>query len=281
MVTHCFSMDVEGFCESMAESFAIPAAMLSSHDERAEIERNVDETLAFLDSHSVKGTFFILGNVAERSPKVVRAIAQAGHEIASHSFAHLRLYNMSRDQVREAVSRSRKILEDVSGTRVRGFRAPDFSINRETWYVLDLIQEAGYQYDSSLYPIRGHDVYGVPDLPRWIHRLANGLVEYPLSICDIGGLRIPALGGGYFRLYPLAITRRILRSIEKAGHSAIFYIHPYELGSVCPMVPGLPRSRRFRHYVNRSKTKDRLDRLFRDHSFGRVEDVLRSGGFLT
>lgn len=281
MITHGFSMDVEGFCESMAESFEIPPTMLSSHDHQAEVERNVDETLAFLATHSVKGTFFILGRIAERRPNVVRSIAQAGHEIASHAFEHLRLYNMSRDQVWDSLSRSRKLLEDVSGMQVKGFRAPDFSINRDTWHILDMIQEAGYQYDSSLYPIRGHDVYGVPDLPRWIHRLPNGLVEYPLSVCDIAGRRIPALGGGYFRLYPLAITRRILRSIEKTGNPAMFYIHPYELGSVCPMIPGLSRSRKFRHYVGRLKTGKRFDKLFRAHSFGRVEDVLRSLGFLT
>jgi polysaccharide deacetylase family protein (PEP-CTERM system associated) len=280
MITHCFSMDVEGFCESMAESFPIPQEMLSSRDNLAEIERNVDETLAFLQTHSVKGTFFVLGRIAEVLPNVVRAIAQEGHEVASHSAEHLRLYHMSRDEVREAVSRSRKVLEQVSGTQVRGFRAPDFSINAQTLYILDLIREAGYQYDSSLYPIRGHDVYGVPDTERWIHRLPNGLVEYPLSVMTMAGRRIPALGGGYFRLYPLPLTRWILRSIEKAGQSAMFYIHPYELGHVCPLVPHLSWSRRFRHYVSRTKTKSRFEKLFRAHHFGRVEDVLRRRGFL-
>jgi polysaccharide deacetylase family protein (PEP-CTERM system associated) len=280
MITHCFSMDVEGFCESMAESFPIPEEMLSSGGEQSEIERNVDETLAFLQTNSVKGTFFVLGRIAEVLPNVVRAITQGGHEIASHSFEHLRLYNMSRDGAQEALSRSRKVLEDVSGTQVKGFRAPDFSINAQTLYVLDLIQQAGYQYDSSLYPIRGHDVYGVPDAERWIHRLPNGLVECPLSVMEIAGRRIPALGGGYFRLYPLPLTQRILRSIENAKHPAMFYIHPYELGSVCPLVPGLSWSRRFRHYVSRTKTKRRFEVLFQTHSFGRVDDVLRSHGFL-
>jgi polysaccharide deacetylase family protein (PEP-CTERM system associated) len=280
MITHCFSMDVEGFCESMVESFAVPDEMLFGPNERLEIERNVAETLEFLALHSIRGTFFVLGRVAEALPNVVRAMAQAGHEIASHSFQHRRLYNMSRSEVQEAVSRSRKVLEDVSGLPVHGFRAPDFSINRQTLYVLDLIQEAGYQYDSSLYPIRGHDVYGVPDMPRWIHRLSNGLLEYPLSTGEIAGRRIPALGGGYFRLYPLAATRWILRSYERAGHPAMFYIHPYELGSVCPQLPNLSRSRRFRHYVSRTKTKARFDRLFREFQFGRVADVLRSHGFL-
>src|SRR5262249_50713288 len=158
--------------------------------------------------------------------------------------------------------------------------APDFSINQKTLYVLDLIREAGYQYDSSLYPIRGHDVYGVPDAERWIHRLPNGLVECPLSVTEIAGRRIPALGGGYFRLYPLGVTRRILRAIEKAEQPAMFYIHPYELGSICPLVPQASWSRRFRHYVNRTRTKSRFENLFRNHRFGRIVDVLRSRGIL-
>lgn len=280
MIPHCFSMDVEGFCESMAESFPVPAEMLSSPRAQVEIERNVDETLRFLHAHAVKGTFFVLGRIAQALPHVVRAVVQEGHEIASHGAEHLRLYNLSPDRVRQALAGSRMTLEDVSGAEVKGFRAPDFSINAQTLYILDVILEAGYQYDSSLYPIRGHDVYGVAEAERWIHRLPNGLVEYPLSVWEIAGRRIPALGGGYFRLYPLPLSRHILRSIEKAGHSAMFYIHPYELGNVCPLVPHLSWSRRFRHYVNRRKTKSRFEELFRAHRFGRAVDVLRARGFL-
>src|SRR5262249_26755162 len=276
MTTHCFSMDVEGFCESNAESFPVPRQMISSRSEAVEIERNVDETLEFLESHGVKGTFFVLGRIAKTLPNLLRAIAEGGHEVASHSFDHLRLYNMSASQVQDAVSSSRRILEDVSCSRVIGFRAPDFSINSRTLYILDLIREAGYRYDSSLYPISGHDVYGVPDTQRWIHGLPNGLVECPPSVVEIAGRRIPALGGGYFRLYPLEVTRRILRSIERAEQPAVFYIHPYELGSICPHVPELPWSRRFRHYVNRAKTKNRFEQLFQSYRFGRIDDVLHS-----
>ncbi len=280
-ITHCFSMDVEGFCESMAESFPVPDDMTAGRRELEEIERNVAETLEFLEARSVKGTFFVLGRLAEALPQVVRAIAGQGHEIASHGFEHLRLYNLPRPRVEQTVADSRKMLEDVSGSSVKGFRAPDFSINGQTLYILDSIQAAGYQYDSSLYPIRGHDVYGVAGVERWIHRLPNGLVEYPLSTAEIAGRRVPALGGGYFRLYPLPLTRWILRSYERAGRSAMFYIHPYELGSVCPAIPDLSRGRRFRHYVNRTRTKARFNKLFRDHCFGRVNEVLHRRGFLS
>jgi len=280
MITHCFSMDVEGFCEGMAESFPIPAGMTSGGRELAEVERNIDETLAFLEGHSVKATFFVLGKLAQALPKMICALANNGHEIASHSFDHLRLFNLSRARAYEALCHSRKVLEDVSGSRVEGFRAPDFSITKDKLYLLDLIREAGYRYDSSMFPIRGHDVYGVPDANRWIHRLPNGLVEYPLSVLGFCGLRLPALGGGYFRLYPLAMTRWILRTIEKARRPAMFYIHPFELGSVCPLVPNLSRPRRFRHYVGRVKTRSRFDYLFQHHRFGRATDVLKSQGFL-
>jgi polysaccharide deacetylase family protein (PEP-CTERM system associated) len=255
--------------------------MTAGRKELEEIKRNVAETLEFLEARSVKGTFFVLGRLAEALPQVVRAIAGQGHEIASHGFEHLRLYNLPRPRVEQTVADSRKMLEDVSGSSVKGFRAPDFSINGQTLYILDSIQAAGYQYDSSLYPIRGHDVYGVAGVERWIHRLPNDLVEYPLSTAEIAGRRVPALGGGYFRLYPLPLTRWILRSYERAGHSAMFYIHPYELGSVCPEIPNLSRGRRFRHYVNRTRTKARFDKLFRDHCFGRVDEVLRRRGFLS
>lgn len=273
-------MDVEGFAESMAESFRVPPEMMGGQEELDEIQRNVDETLEFLESRSVKGTFFVLGRIAVKLPKLVRRIAECGHEIASHSHEHLRLYNLSRQQVQDSLAGSRKALEDASGTPVKGFRAPDFSINAQTLFIFDLIQEAGYQYDSSVYPIAGHDVYGIAGTERWIHRLENGLIEYPLSTAEIAGRRLPALGGGYFRLYPLPLTRWVLRSYEKADKPAMFYIHPYELGNICPGVPGLSRSRTFRHYVNRKRTKARFDKLFRRHRFGRVDEVLRDRGFL-
>jgi polysaccharide deacetylase family protein (PEP-CTERM system associated) len=280
MIMHCFTMDVEGFCESMAESFPVSPTLLGTRAEDAEIARNTDETLAFLEEQHVQGTFFILGTIAQRLPALVKRIADCGHEIASHSLKHLRLYGLSRPDAREAIFSSRKLLEDAAGAPVRGFRAPDFSINGQTRYLLDLIQEAGYEYDSSLYPIRGHDVYGMPDTPRWPHRLPNGLREFPLSTFRIGGISIPALGGGYFRLYPLSLTRQILRGIEKSGHPAMFYIHPYELGSQCPKISHMSFSRTFRHYVNRTRTRGRFAKLFAQFKFGRVAQVLHACGLL-
>lgn len=279
-LTHCFSVDVEGFCEGMAESFPIPADMVQSRREKDEIASNVDETLEFLDTHEVKGTFFILGIIAQEQPNVVRRIVDDGHEIASHSYEHLRLYNMDPSTVKEVISRSKKVLEDVSGQRVIGFRAPDFSINQQTLYILDMIREAGFVYDSSICPISGHDVYGVKNAKPEIHKLPSGLIEFPATTYKVLGKLIPVLGGGYFRLYPLSLSKLILKSLEKRNQPAMFYIHPYEIGSQCFVVEDMPILRKFRHYVNIDKPRERFRCLFNEFSFGRAIAILRSRGFV-
>ena len=277
--THCFSIDVEGFCEAMAESFAVPTEMIRNQKEREEISSNVDEVLGFLDAHQVKGTFFILGIIAEEQPHVVRRIADQGHEIASHSYEHFRLYDMNPNAAQEAVSRSKKVLEDVAGQRVIGFRAPDFSINQNTLGLLDTISDAGFEYDCSLVPISGHDVYGVRDVTPTVHKLANGLIEWPATTFRLLSKSIPALGGGYFRLYPLFLSEAILKSYERRRLAAMFYLHPYEIGSRYPVVPGMSRMRRLRHYGNIDTSKDKLEHLFSRFSFGRAVDILSSNGF--
>ena len=278
-LTHCFSIDVEGFCEANAESFAVPAEMIRSQKERDEIASNVDEVLEFLDAHQIKGTFFILGVIAEEQPDVVRRIADQGHEIASHSYEHLRLYSMNPGAAREAIFRSKHVLEDVAGQRVIGFRAPDFSINYKTLGILDTIREAGFEYDSSLVPVSGHDVYGIKDAIPEIHKLGNGLIEWPATTFKLLGKSIPALGGGYFRLYPLSLSEIILKSYERRQLSAMFYLHPYELGSRYPVVPGMSRMRRLRHYGNIDTSKEKLEHLFSRYWYGRAVDILSSNAF--
>jgi polysaccharide deacetylase family protein (PEP-CTERM system associated) len=281
MTMHCFSMDVEGFHEGISESFVGAAIERNAAEERAELTGNITETLAFLEKAQIHGTFFVLGRIARDLPAVVRSIAEGGHEVASHSFDHRRLYGMSRVEARNAIGDSKKALEDAIGMAVRGFRAPDFSINDRTLFLLDMVRDSGYEYDCSLCPARRRRCCVLSAKPRWIHRLENGLVEFPPSVVGIAGFRVPALGGGYFRLYPLSVTRKILRGIEKRGQSAMFYIHPYELASCCPSLPGMPFSGTFRHYVNRVKTKPRFEELFAEFSFGRIDTVLRDRGFLS
>ena len=278
--THCFTVDLESFYDGMRESFPLPSDALESAEAKHEIATNTDDILEFLDRHSLTATFYILGKIAEQQPEVVRRIADAGHELGSHSYHHLRLFNQDPDAVKEAVTSSKAILEDVAGKPVYGLRAPGFSINESTLYILDLIQEAGYIYDSSIYPITGHDFYGMKDAQPVIHTLANGLVEFPPSTYKVLGKTFPALGGGWFRIYPFAATRFILKSYEKQKRPAMFYIHPYELGSQCPHLDHLSRVRKFRHYVNIGEVADRFARLFKEFSFRPVVEVLQSEGFL-
>ena len=276
---HCFSMDVEGFCEGSAQSCAIPPGMIRSSAERQEIAKNIDHTLEFLEQHKIKGTFFILGIIAKEQPEVVRKIAQAGHEIGSHSYRHLRLFDLSAQQARDAIVRSKQALEDAAGVAVHGFRAPEFSINQNTLYLLDEIRNAGYSYDSSIYPIGGHDVYGIRGARTEIHTLPNGLVEFPPTTINLCGRVWPALGGGYFRLYPLSLSRLILKRKEQLGRPVMYYTHPYELGGVYPRLHTLSWLRRARRYINIDFGKQRLTKLFADGRFGTALAVLREQGY--
>lgn len=276
---HCFSVDVEGYCEGMAESIAVPPGMVGSIAERREVEANIDETLEWLDGLDVRGTFFILGRIAEQHPHTVRRIADAGHEVASHSHRHLRLYNLDLKTGRAAIERSKKALEDASGRAVLGFRAPDFSITRRNLQLLDVLQEAGYRYDSSICPTSFHDVYGVPGAPRDIHRLPNGLIEFPPATCQVLRQRLPVLGGGYFRLSPLWLSRSLVRRFEEVGRPVMSYIHPYELASRYPMLAGLSWKQRFRHTINMNRSRERFAALFKRFVFGRALDVFETMGY--
>jgi polysaccharide deacetylase family protein (PEP-CTERM system associated) len=275
---HCFSIDVEGFSEGGAESFPVPPGWVGGPAERFEIAINVDVVLGWLAEHGVRATFFTLGTVAESQPWIVRRIADAGHEVASHGYHHRRLNRMDGRAARDAIVRSRQILQDVSGQAVLGFRAPDFSIDGRSLHLLDVVREAGYRYDSSINPTTLHDVYGAAGAPRDPHRLASGLVEFPPATVRVLGLVITVLGGGYFRLAPLWLSRRVLTAAEAAGRSLMTYTHPYELGPTHPDVPGLSPLRRFRHYVNIDASRARFGALFREFRFGRALDVLRSRG---
>lgn len=277
---NCFSIDVEGFCQGSAESFYVDPNEIGSKRERYEIEKNVEDCLEFLEQEQIKATFFTLGVIAKNQPQLLRKIAAAGHEIGSHSFNHLRLFSQSKEVAREAIFSSKKVLEDASGNRVFGFRAPEFSINRETMYLIDYIQQAGYIYDSSIFPICGHDVYGVPGAKRQIHLRENGLIEFPPSTFDFFGKILPALGGGYLRIYPFLLSRLIFKKLNDAKMPAMCYIHPYELGNVLPKIENIPFLKKLRRYSNISQTKPRFKKLLSDYKFAPAIDVLVEQNFV-
>ena len=235
---------------------------------------NVERILDLFEAANVRGTFFTLGWVAERFPETIRCIVARGHELASHGTDHQRVSDLGEDGFRQDVDRARKILEDVSGTRVVGYRAPSFSISGFTPWAHDVLARAGYRYSSSVYPI-AHDHYGMPDAPRFPYRRdASGLLEIPLSTVRQFGRNWPCAGGGYFRLLPLRYSEWAVRRINEKEHKpAVFYFHPWELDPDQPRVTGVPLKSRFRHYLNLDKFERRLKYMLTAFRWGRIDEI--------
>ncbi|HET9645647.1 MAG TPA: XrtA system polysaccharide deacetylase, partial [Burkholderiaceae bacterium] len=218
-------------------------------------------------------TFFTLGWVAERHPTLVREIVAQGHEMASHGYGHERASDLSRLAFLRDITHAKRILEDIAGVPVCGYRAPSFSIGERNLWAFDCLAEAGYRYSSSIYPIR-HDHYGMPDAPRFAHQVRHGLIEVPVTTVRIGSRNLPSSGGGYFRLLPYAVSRWLLDRVNRTdGQPAIFYFHPWEIDPQQPRIPGIDAKTRFRHYVNLHRVEQRLQRLLRDFHWGRMDEI--------
>jgi polysaccharide deacetylase family protein (PEP-CTERM system associated) len=236
-----------------------------------------------LEECGTSATFFVLGWVAERHGALVRSIHARGHEVACHGYGHQMITRLSRAQFAADVRRGKAAIEDAAGTAVIGYRAPTFSVVRETLWSLEVLAEAGFRYDSSIFPVV-HDRYGIPDAPRFPHRRAAGpgveISEFPLSTVVTLGWRLPVAGGGYFRLLPYWLTRRAVRHLnEREGQPAIVYLHPWEIDPAQPRLP-VGRLTRFRHSVNTHSTESKVRRLLRDFAFAPVRDVLVGSGVL-
>jgi polysaccharide deacetylase family protein (PEP-CTERM system associated) len=239
------------------------------------VERNTDAVLALFDEAGVKATFFTLGWVAARHPALIRRIAAAGHEIASHGWDHRRVFTLSAAEFRADLARARATIEDASGQGVSGYRAPSFSIDARTPWAHEVLAEQGYAYSSSVAPIR-HDHYGWPESPRFAWRPVAGaaLVELPVTTFELAGRRFAAGGGGFFRLLPYALSNwAIARVNEEEERPAIFYFHPWEVDTGQPRVPNAPLKSRLRHYTNLSAMRPKLLKLLRAHQWGRTDEV--------
>ncbi|MBN8441213.1 MAG: DUF3473 domain-containing protein [Thauera sp.] len=272
-ITNAFTCDVEDYFQVSALAPHFPRDAWESVPCR--VERNVDRILALLDGHGARGTFFTLGWIAERFPQLVRRIADAGHEVASHGYAHERASDLSPEAFKADIALAKAVLEDIVGHEVTGYRAPSFSIGTGNLWAHDCIAEAGYRYSSSVYPVK-HDHYGIPDAPRFPWRLASGLVEIPVTTMRVFGRNWPAGGGGFFRLLPYAVSRMQIEHVNrKDGRPAIFYFHPWEIDPEQPRVREATAKTRFRHYVNLARTQSRLDRLLSDFAWGRADEVFR------
>lgn len=238
------------------------------------VDDNTRRILDLFAQHDVRATFFTLGWVAEQFPDLVRQVAAAGHEVASHGWQHTRVNTQTPAQFREDIVRTRTLLQDLSGQPVYGYRAASYSIGREQAWAWDELAEAGYRYSSSIVPIR-HDLYGIPDAPRFAFDTADGrLLEIPVTTVPVAGRNINCGGGGWFRLFPYAFSRWALRRVNcREGRSGIFYFHPWEIDPDQPRPDGLGAKTRFRHYLNLSRTYGRLQNLLRDFRWGRMDEI--------
>ncbi len=269
---NALTIDVEDYFHVSALA---PYIARSDWDTReCRLEKNVDRILGMLDDYGTRATFFTLGWVAERYPKLVRNIVENGHELASHGFAHQRASAQSPQAFFSDIQLAKIVLEDVAGVEVSGYRAPSFSIGPENEWAFECIERAGYRYSSSIYPIR-HDHYGAPDAPRFTHDVREGLVEVPVTTMRLFGRNWPAGGGGYFRLMPYSMSRWLLRRVNHVeGQRAIFYFHPWEIDAAQPRIPGIDAKTRFRHYLNLDRMEGRLRQLLFDFEWGRVDEVI-------
>jgi polysaccharide deacetylase family protein (PEP-CTERM system associated) len=273
LIRNAMTIDVEDYFQVSAFASHIPRDAWTTIPCR--VESNIDRILALLDNEGTKATFFTLGWIAERYPEMVRRIVAQGHELASHGWAHYRVTDQSPDEFHEDISRSKALLEDIGGQAVLGYRAPSFSIGRHNQWALTVLEEAGYRYSSSIYPIQ-HDHYGMPDAPRFAYHPCsdNGLLELPITTMRLFKRNLPAGGGGYFRLWPYPVSRWFLQRLNRLERrSAIFYFHPWEMDHKQPRQTGISMKTRFRHYYNLHRMEARIAALTRDFKWDRMDRI--------
>ncbi len=242
------------------------------------VEDNVARILDLFDEAGVKGTFFTLGWVAERHKPLIRRIAEAGHEIASHGYDHARVFTFDRHKFGADIRKAREILEDCSGQKVVGYRAPSFSIDARTPWAFEELAEQGYVYSSSVAPVV-HDHYGWPEAPRFAFKPIEGsdLIEIPVTTALLGNRRLAAGGGGFFRVLPYAFSRWAIRQVnQQEGKPAVFYFHPWEVDPEQPRVENAPLRSKFRHYTNLDKMADKLGLLVREFQWGRMDALAQA-----
>ena len=280
-VPNALTVDVEDYFHVAALAPSIRRDTWTSRESR--VVGNTQRLLAIFEQFDVRGTFFVLGWVAEHHPGLVREIAARGHEIACHGFSHRLVYEQSPEEFYEETLRAKNLLQDITGDAVLGYRAASYSIVRESLWALDILVELGFAYDSSIFPVR-HDRYGIPNAERSPHRMSTpkgkSIVEWPLATAKILGVRLPVAGGGYFRLLPYWLSHWGLTSInQREQRPFIFYLHPWEIDPSQPRVAASWLSR-FRHYTNLGKCEERLRRLLGEFRFGTTREGLVQLGLL-
>ena len=272
-ITNAMTVDVEDYFQVSAFADTVDRTGWDQYPCR--IERNIETILELFAERNVHATFFTLGWVAEHYPSVIRRIVDAGHELASHGFEHVRVHEQAPGEFRDDVRDTKHLLEDLSGAAVNGYRAASFSIGEQTPWAFEVLAEEGYAYSSSIYPIR-HDLYGSPDAPRFAYQPAHGhgLIEIPVSTVTVFGHNMPCGGGGYFRLLPYAVSRWAMRRVNRRdGRPCVFYFHPWEVDPGQPRFQGIPLKARIRHYTNLGRMEQRLRAVLADFAWDRMDRV--------
>lgn len=265
-ITNFLTIDVEDYYQVSA--FEEIVGFDKWDDFTPRVEKNTRRILGILERHDIKATFFVLGWTAEKFPNLVKEISDQGHEIGCHSYSHQLVYNLSPDEFRKDTQKAKDILEQLAARKVRGYRAPSYSITQKSLWAFEILEGLGFEFDSSVFPIY-HDRYGVPDAPRFKYKIpGHNLIEYPISTALFWRYKMPIAGGGYFRLFPYWFTKMALRKInEKEAQPFVFYLHPWEIDSGQPRMKNASPVSKFRHYINIDKTAERFNKLLHDFEF--------------
>ena len=270
--TNAMSVDVEDYFQVSAFENIINRSTWDNIECR--VQNNTFRVLDLFAKNNIKATFFTLGWVAERYPEIVKRIISEGHELASHGYGHQRVTTLTPEIFREDISKTKSLLEDIAGVEVKGYRAPSYSISKNNLWAHDVLAEVGYRYSSSVYPVR-HDLYGIPDAPRHPYRVVNEqLLEIPISTGRVLGNNFPIGGGGYFRLFPYAVSKFASSHVNQRENSPCgFYFHPWEVDPAQPRPVCASLKAKFRHYLNLSRMESRLEKLVRDFKWDRLDRV--------
>lgn len=272
-IINAMTVDVEDYFQVSAFEKTIDRAQWDNIPCR--VEGNMNRILNLFAKKNVHATFFTLGWVAERYPDLIRRIVNEGHELASHGFMHTRVTQQSPEEFRADIIKTKNLLEEISGVEVKGYRAPSYSIGAANLWALDELHEAGYQYSSSIYPVK-HDLYGMPEASRFSFypRGKQGILEIPITTIRFGDKNIPCGGGGFFRLYPYVVSRWALRSVNKnENQPGMFYFHPWEIDPDQPRQTNINLKTRFRHYLNLKRMEGRLQALLEDFEWDRMDNI--------
>ena len=270
------TVDVEDYFQVSAFERYIDKSKWDSLEHR--VEKNTHRIVDLLAETDTKATFFTLGWVAERYPELIKRIVNEGHELACHGYEHIRVTEQTQEQFRADIVRTKKILEDIGGKEVIGYRAASYSINSENLWAHNVLAEENFRYSSSVYPVK-HDLYGIPDAPRFCYKPieGSGFLEIPITTVRLGQKNMPCGGGGFFRFYPYTLSKWAFRYINNGNQSAIFYCHPWEIDPDQPRQHGLNLKTRFRHYLNLNKMEQRIRYLLTDFHWDTMENVFLKG----